>query len=52
MKNEALNQSQIAQKAVFDFDTESSSSMDYHKLAMDFYSSTTAARAFPWKKDS
>ena len=36
MKNEALNQSQIAQKAVFDFDPESSGSMDYHNLAVEF----------------
>ncbi len=36
MKNEALNQSQIAQKAVFDFDPESSGAMDYHNLAVEF----------------
>ena len=36
MKNEALNQSQIAQKAVFDYDPESSGSMDYHNLAVEF----------------
>jgi chromosome partitioning protein len=36
MKNEALNQSQIAQKAVFDFDPESSGSLDYHNLAVEF----------------
>jgi chromosome partitioning protein len=35
MKNEALNQSQIAPKAVFDFDPESSGSMDYHNLAIE-----------------
>ena len=35
MKNEALNQSQIAQKAVFDFDPESSGSLDYHNLAIE-----------------
>jgi|UniRef100_A0A7V6A131 chromosome partitioning protein len=35
MKNEALNQSQIAQKAVFDFDPESSGSIDYHNLAVE-----------------
>jgi chromosome partitioning protein len=35
MKNESLNQSQIAQKAVFDFDPESSGSMDYHNLAVE-----------------
>ncbi len=36
MKNEALNQSQIAQKAVFDYDPDSSGSMDYHNLAVEF----------------
>jgi len=36
MKNEALNQSQIAQKAIFDYDPESSGSMDYHNLAVEF----------------
>ncbi len=36
MKNEALNQSQIAQKAVFDYEPESSGSMDYHNLAVEF----------------
>jgi chromosome partitioning protein len=36
MKNEALNQSQIAQQAVFDFDPESSGSLDYHNLAVEF----------------
>jgi len=36
MKNEALNQSQIAQKAIFDFDPESSGAMDYHNLAVEF----------------
>jgi chromosome partitioning protein len=35
MKNEALNQSQIAQKVVFDFDPDSSGSMDYHNLAVE-----------------
>jgi chromosome partitioning protein len=36
MKNEALNQSQIAQQAVFDFDPDSSGSLDYHNLAVEF----------------
>ena len=36
MKNESLNQSQIAQKAIFDYDPESSGSLDYHNLAVEF----------------
>jgi len=34
MKNEALNQFRITQRAVFDFAPESSGSMDYHNLAI------------------
>ena len=36
MKNESLNQAQIAQKAVFDFDPDSSGSTDYQNLALEF----------------
>jgi chromosome partitioning protein len=36
MRNEALNQAQIAQKAVFDFDPHSSGSVDYQNLAVEF----------------
>lgn len=36
MRNEALNQSQIAQKAVFDFDPASSGATDYQNLAVEF----------------
>ncbi len=36
MKNEALNQAQIAQKAIFDYDPESSGSADYQNLAVEF----------------
>ncbi len=35
-RNEALNQAQIAQKAVFDFDFESTGSQDYQQLAVEF----------------
>ncbi|MGQ9689339.1 MAG: ParA family protein [Desulfobaccales bacterium] len=36
MKNEALNQAQIAQKAIFDYDPECSGSTDYQHLAVEF----------------
>jgi nitrogenase subunit NifH len=36
MKNESINQAQIAQKAVFDFDPDSSGSTDYQNLALEF----------------
>jgi chromosome partitioning protein len=36
MKNEALNQAQIVQKAIFDYDPESSGSADYQNLAVEF----------------
>jgi chromosome partitioning protein len=47
MKNEALNQSQIAQKAVFDFDPESSGSLDYHNLAVEFLQLYHRRTGFP-----
>uniref|UniRef100_A0A7V4G9X6 ParA family protein n=1 Tax=Desulfobacca acetoxidans TaxID=60893 RepID=A0A7V4G9X6_9BACT len=36
MKNEALNQAQIAQKAIFDFDPKSSGAQDYRQLTREF----------------
>ncbi len=36
MKNEALNQAQIVQKAIFDFDPGSSGATDYQNLAVEF----------------
>jgi chromosome partitioning protein len=36
MKNEALNQAQIEQKAIFDFDPQCSGSQDYQQLAEEF----------------
>jgi chromosome partitioning protein len=36
MKNEALNQAQIAQKAIFDFDPKSSGTQDYQQLTEEF----------------
>jgi chromosome partitioning protein len=35
-KNEAINQAQIAQKAIFDFDFDSTGSQDYQHLALEF----------------
>jgi chromosome partitioning protein len=36
MKNEALNQAQIAQKAIFDFDPKSTGAHDYQQLTQEF----------------
>ena len=36
MKNEALNQAQIAQKTIFDFDPKSSGTQDYQQLTKEF----------------
>jgi chromosome partitioning protein len=36
MKNEALNQAQIAQKAIFDFDPRSTGAQDYLQLTAEF----------------
>jgi chromosome partitioning protein len=36
MKNEALNQAQIAQKAIFDFDSRSSGAQDFLHLTTEF----------------
>ncbi len=36
MRNEALNQAQIEQKAIFDFDPQCSGSQDYQQLANEF----------------
>ncbi len=36
MKNEALNQAQIAQKAIFDYEPKSSGSADYLQLGLEF----------------
>jgi len=36
MKNEALNQAQIAQKAIFDYDPKSSGAQDYQQLTAEF----------------
>lgn len=36
MKNEALNQAQIAQKSIFDFDPKSSGAQDYYQLTTEF----------------
>ncbi len=35
-KNEAINQAQIAQKAIFDYDFDSTGSQDYQSLALEF----------------
>jgi chromosome partitioning protein len=55
VRNEAINQAQIEQKAVFDFDPESSGTRDYGKLAVEFlqlyHNLTGAAPFFPRLKE-
>jgi len=36
MKNEVLNQAQIAQKVIFDYDSRSTCAQDYLELAKEF----------------
>jgi len=36
MKNEVMNQAQIAQKVIFDYDSRSTSAQDYLELAKEF----------------
>lgn len=50
MKNEALNQAQIAQKAIFDFDPKSSGAQDYHQLTEEFLELCRKRNSFPARK--
>jgi chromosome partitioning protein len=50
MKNEALNQAQIAQKAIFDYDSNSSGARDYYLLTQEFLSLCQKRRSLPEKR--
>ncbi len=50
MKNEALNQAQIAQKAIFDFDPKSSGAQDYQQLAEEFLELCRKRNSFPERR--
>ena len=50
MKNEALNQAQIAQKAIFDFDPKSSGALDYQQLTEEFVELCRKRNSFPERK--
>jgi chromosome partitioning protein len=51
-KNEALNQAQIAQKAIFDFEPRSSGAQDYHQLTLEFLEIWQKRNNLPAKRPS
>ena len=52
MKNEALNQAQIAQKAIFDFDPRSTGAQDYLHLTAEFLEIWRKRNSLPAKRPS
>jgi chromosome partitioning protein len=52
MKNEALNQAQIAQKAIFDYDSRSSGAADYLHLCLEFLEIWRKRNSLPAKRPS
>jgi chromosome partitioning protein len=52
MKNEALNQAQIAQKAIFDYDPRCSGAMDYSRLCLEFLEIWRKRNSLPAKRPS
>ena len=52
MKNEALNQAQIAQKAIFDYDSRCSGSADYLQLCLEFLEIWRKRNSLPAKRPS
>jgi chromosome partitioning protein len=52
MKNEALNQAQIAQKAIFDYEPRSSGSVDYLQLCLEFLEIWRKRNSLPEKRPS
>ncbi len=52
MKNEALNQAQIAQKAIFDFDSRSSGAQDHVQLTAEFLEIWRKRNNLPEKRPS
>ena len=52
MKNEALNQAQIAQKAIFDYEPRCSGSTDYFQLCREFLEIWRKRNSLPAKRPS
>jgi chromosome partitioning protein len=52
MKNEALNQAQIAQKAIFDYEPKSSGALDYLQLCLEFLEIWRKRNSLPAKRPS
>ena len=52
MKNESLNQAQIAQKSIFDYDPASSGAQDYQQLTLEFLEICQKRNSLPVKKPS
>jgi chromosome partitioning protein len=52
MKNEALNQAQIAQKAIFDYEPKSSGAQDYWLLTNEFLEIWQTRNSLPEKRPS
>ncbi len=52
MKNESLNQSQIAQRAIFDYDPRCSGTQDYQQLTTEFLDLWQKRNSLPGKRPS
>lgn len=52
MKNEALNQAQIAQKSIFDYDPKSSGALDYQRLTDEFLALCQKRNSLPERPPS
>lgn len=52
MKNEALNQAQIAQKAIFDYEPKCSGAQDYWQLTLEFLEIWQKRNSLPAKRPS
>jgi cellulose biosynthesis protein BcsQ len=52
MKNEALNQSQIAQKAIYDYDHSSTGARDYYLLTQEFLNLCQKRKSLPERRQS
>jgi chromosome partitioning protein len=52
MKNESLNQAQIAQRSIFDFDPKSSGTQDYQRLTAEFLEICQRRNSLPEKRPS
>ena len=50
MKNEALNQAQIAQKSIFDYDPKSSGALDYYQMTAEFLEIWQKRNSLPEKR--